>query len=102
MQLTIRPVAAVLAAGVAVLGLAGCEPPEPVTGTVTYLEYEPYESWTECGYRTGPNGFRHECWQEYEYECFYVEFEDETGHTNTDCADEHVWKDLVVGDTYTS
>lgn len=59
--------------------------------------------WTECGYRTGYDGrYQHECWQEWDYECYFVEFEDETGHTYTDCADEQVWEDLAVGDTYTS
>lgn len=101
----LRRCAATLTAAAALAAVAACgdlPERETHTGTVTYLEHEPYESWTECGYRFGYDGtYKHECWTEYNWECYYVEFEDAAGHTYTDCTDEDRWKALAVGDTYT-
>lgn len=99
------------ALALAVLGplmLGACAAVEytPKTGTVTELEYEAAEYWSEpeCGYSTDYSGrYRYSCWTDsgVDPECWLVAFEDTAGQLWEDCTSEAVWKDLQVGDSYT-
>jgi hypothetical protein len=101
-RLLIIPAAAAILAAT-----AGCTP-EPESGTVTELEYEPETFFTSqvCTPRYDAKG-RYKgqtCTPTTTYypECFEVDYEDEaTEATGEDCVSEELFEALEVGDLYT-
>lgn len=101
----------IAAAGAAVLALGGaCSASDweytPRSGTVTELEYEPAESYEECGTEqvynatTGKYTTKHDCDTVYEDECYEVDFETPEGAVLEECTTEEVFEGLAVGDVY--
>ena len=101
-----------LAAGAAVLVLAGCGGDwddyeyTPAAGTVTALEHEEAESYQDCGYEyeydpiSGKYKNVYGCDTVYEAECYEVDFQTPEGEVLEECTSEEVFEGLAVGDVY--
>lgn len=97
-----RPLTIVLTALAVLTAAAACDDVEYVapSGTVTYKEHVPAESWTECGYDLDWDGkYRYGCDTGWESECYLVEFSDGEWDYE-DCTSKAVFDAVAVGDPY--
>lgn len=101
----------IIAAGAAVLVLAGCgdweyTPPPPRSGTVTELEYEPATSYQDCGteqvYNSQTQKYepKYRCDTVYEDTCYEVDFVTPEGDELEECTTQEVFSGLAPGDVY--
>ena len=95
------------AAAAIIAATAGCTP-EPTSGTVTELDYEPESFFTSqmCTSRYDAKGryTGQTCTPVTTYypECYEVEYEDDsTDTTGEDCISEELYEALEIGDLYT-